>query len=260
MFSCDASINFDNERNMLMRYLIRFSYDGTNFFGYQKQPNKRTVQNEIENVLSHISNSVVSISASGRTDAHVHAINQYAHFDLEMNIGCEGLKKALNSLLPNDIYVREVLEVASDFHARFSVKSKEYVYKINVGEYNPIERNYIYQYNRELNISKMIEAIKFFKGRHNFKSFTKVNAEKDDYEREIYDVNISVFNNIITIYFKGNGFLRYMVRNMVGALIEVGSGKKNPMQIKDILEYQDRTKAGIIAPACGLYLKNVYYE
>lgn len=243
-----------------MRYLIRFSYDGTNFYGYQKQPNKRTVQNEIEQVLSNVSNSKILISASGRTDALVHAINQYAHFDLEMNIGTVGLKKALNSLLPNDIYVSEVLEVSDDFHARFSVKSKEYVYKINVGEYNPIERNYIYQYNRELNVAKMIEAIKYFKGKHNFKSFTKTNMEIDDYDREIYDVDIEKSNNIITIYFKGNGFLRYMVRNMVGSLIEVGSGKKEPIDIKKILEYEDRNKAGIIAPACGLYLKNVYYK
>ena len=242
-----------------MRYLINFSYDGSNFFGYQKQVDKRTVQGELEKVLFKLANKKISVSASGRTDALVHALNQYAHFDLDINITSEKLKKALNSILPSDIYIKKVEEVTCDFHARFNVKAKEYIYKINVDEYNPIERNYIYQYNKELDIEKMRKEIIFFEGVHNFKSFTKSNSEIDDYEREIYETRIDVIDNIVTIYFKGNGFLRYMVRNMVGCLIEVGQGKRDIKDILNILELKDRTKAGMIAPACGLYLMNVYY-
>lgn len=239
---------------------MRFAYDGTNFFGYQKQNDKRTVQDEIEKVLSQISKDSVHINASGRTDALVHAINQYAHFDLKLNISCDNLKKALNSLLPSDIYVREIMNVPLEFHARFNVLKKEYVYKINIGDYDPFSRNYIYQYNKNLDVDKMRLAIQYFKGKHNFKSFVKTDDAIIDYEREIYDIKIEVQNNIILISFIGNGFLRYMVRNMVGTLISVGEGKTNPEEIEKILALQDRTKAKKTAPACGLYLKNVYYN
>ncbi len=242
-----------------MRYLIRFSYDGTNFFGYQKQVNKRTVQGELENVLSRISKTRVLVSASGRTDALVHAINQYAHFDLNIHISCNDLKRALNSLLPNDIYIKSVSNVLDSFHARFDVLKKEYIYKINLGEFDPFSRNYIYQYNQELDIVKMVQAIEYFKGKHNFKSFTKSNNDIVDYEREIYDATIRVENHIMTISFIGNGFLRYMVRNMVGTLISVGEGKTEPDEILEIFKCEDRTKAKKTAPANGLYLKNVYY-
>ena len=243
-----------------MRYLMKFSYDGTNFFGYQKQNDKRTVQGEIERVLNIISNEKISISSSGRTDALVHAVNQYAHFDFETKMSCDQIKRALNSLLTGDIYIKDVKTVSCDFHARFDVKSKEYVYKINIGEYDPLSRNYIYQYNRNLNIEEMKKAIKLFEGLHNFKSFTKCNPNILDYDREIYETKIECVDNIIILTFKGNGFLRYMVRNMVGCLIEIGEGKRKVQDIITILKSEDRTKAGKTAPACGLYLKDVYYE
>ena len=243
-----------------MRYLIRFSYDGSNFFGYQKQVDKRTIQGEIEGVLKQITNKDISVSASGRTDALVHAINQYAHFDLDINISCDNLKKALNSLLPDDIYVKSVENVSESFHARFNVVKKEYIYKINLGEFDPFNRNYVYQYNRGLDVDKMVCAIQYFKGKHNFKSFTKSNNDIVDYEREIYEANVKVSNNILEINFIGNGFLRYMVRNMVGTLISVGEGKTEPDEIPKIFASQDRTMAKKTAPANGLYLKDVYYD
>ncbi len=129
-----------------MRYLMTFSYDGTNFYGYQKQKNKRTVQDEIENVLSKINDKKISISASGRTDAGVHAINQKAHFDSSNEYDTDRLKHSMNKMLPDDIYIKNIKLVNDDFHARFNVTRKKYVYKINVGEYNPLDRNYIYQY------------------------------------------------------------------------------------------------------------------
>ncbi len=247
-----------------MRFLITFSYDGTNYKGYQKQPNERTVQSEIESKLTKLnSGKKVILNASGRTDAHVHALGQTAHFDLEKNMDPKKLKHSLNKLLPNDIYIISIKEVSSEFHARFCVKAKEYIYKINMGEYNPFERNYIYQYNAPLDVCEMERALQYLEGTHNFKSFTKVDEEKETYERTIIKASINTDSknlNQLTLSFLGTGFLRYMVRNMVGTLIEIGEGKYKAEDIISILESMDRTKAGKTAPPEGLYLKNVFYE
>lgn len=242
-----------------MRYLMTFSYDGTSYNGYQKQKNKNTIQNNIEINLSKIFNQNIKISASGRTDAGVHAINQKAHFDIDSEINIDKIKHSLNKMINDDIYIKDIVKVSNDFHARFSVKEKEYIYKINIGEYNPLDRNYIYQYNRNLNIDKMREASSYLIGTHNFKSLTKSNAEKDDYIRTIYSIDFILEEDILTIKFIGTGFLRYMVRNIVGLLIEVGINKRNPKDIESILNALDRQKSGITAPPQGLYLKNVKY-
>ncbi len=243
-----------------MRYLITFSYDGTNFNGYQKQLNKRTIQEEIEKVLTKINNYKVLITASGRTDSKVHAINQKAHFDFDKKIQLEKLKNAMNSLLPDDIYIKRIQKVKKDFHARFDVVAKEYEYKINMGKYNPLERNYVYQYNDKLNINLIKEAIKYLEGTHNFKTFTKTTNEQKNYIRTIIKTEVKLKNNILTISFKGTGFLRYMVRNMIGTLICVGEGKIKPVEIKEMLKKQDRKCAPFTARPEGLYLKNVYYK
>ena len=246
-----------------MRYLMTFSYDGTNFSGYQKQPKERTVQSEIEKVLKQINdNKKVEIHASGRTDAKVHAINQKAHFDLNIEITTDKLRKGINSLLPEDIFVKRIEEVSEDFHARFNALGKEYIYVINMDEYNPLERNYVYQYNKKLDVVEMERAMKYLEGTHNFKSFTKTDEEKDDYIRTISQTNLIRDNkdpNKITLVFLGTGFLRYMVRNIVGTLIEIGEGKRRSEEIITILKEEDRTKAGKTASPEGLYLKNVFY-
>lgn len=246
-----------------MRYFMSFSYDGSKYKGYQKQPNEKTIQSEIESALTKInSNNEVTIHASGRTDAGVHAINQKAHFDLEQIIECNKLKNSLNSLLPDDIYIKGIVNVKDDFHARYNVKAKEYLYIINMGTYNPIEKDYIYQYNKRLDVTEMERALKYLEGKHNFKSFTKCDEEKDDYIRTIVQTNLERDPkniNKITISFLGTGFLRYMVRNMIGMLINIGEGKYKSEDIIKILEAQDRTKAGICAPSCGLYLNDVFY-
>ena len=246
-----------------MRYLITFSYDGTNFSGYQKQPKERTVQSELEKVLKEINdNKKVEVHASGRTDAGVHALNQKAHFDLEIKIEANKLQKGMNSLLPDDIYIKKIEVVQDDFHARFNAIGKEYIYQINMGEYNPLEKNYVYQYNKKLDVIEMERAMKYLEGTHNFKSFTKTDEEKDDYVRMLSQTNIfrdSKDLNKITLVFVGTGFLRYMVRNMVGTLIEIGEGKRKSEDIINILNAQDRTKAGKTANPEGLYLKNVFY-
>ena len=246
-----------------MRYLMTISYDGTNFSGYQKQPKERTVQSELEKALKEISGGKkIEVHSSGRTDRGVHAMAGRVHFDLETKITVEKLNKALNSLLPDDIFVRRVEEVSDNFHARFNAIGKEYVYIINMGEYNPIERNYVYQYNQKLDVVEMERAMKYLEGTHNFKSFTKTDEEKDDYVRTIVQTSLirEVKNvNQITISILGTGFMRYMVRNIVGMLIEIGEGKYKSEEIINILKQKDRTKAGICAPACGLYLRDVYY-
>lgn len=243
-----------------MRYFITFSYDGSMYNGYQKQPNKKTIQGELEKVLFKINgNKAVIVSATGRTDAGVHALNQKAHFDLERNYNIDKLKQSLNKMLPDDIYVKSVQLVEQDFHARFNVKSKEYIYRINIGEYNPLEKNYIYQYNNSLDIIEMERALKYLEGTHNFKSFTKSNVEREDYTRTIIQTNIIKNDNEIVVYLKGTGFLRYMVRNIVGFLIEIGEGNRKSEDILEVLNALDRTKAGKTAPPNGLYLNDVFY-
>ena len=242
---------------------MTFSYDGTNFYGYQKQPKQRTVQKVIEDALKQINGGrEVTICASGRTDAGVHALSQKAHFDLDKKMPCDRLIKGLNSLLPEDVYIKKIEEIDDNFHARYNVIGKEYIYIINIGEYNPIERNYVYQYNNKLDLNEMERALKFFEGEHNFKSFTKVNDEIIDYVRTISMTSLTRDNkdmNKIIISFVGTGFMRYMVRNMIGLLIEVGEGKRKAEDVIKILDQEDRTMAGKTAPACGLYLKNVFY-
>ena len=246
-----------------MKYFMTYAYDGTNFYGYQKQPGKRTIQGEIEKVLKQINDGkTVSISSSGRTDAGVHALNQRAHFVLDINISPDRLIRGMNSLLSSDIYVKNIDIVDDEFHARFNAIGKEYIYKINMGEYDPLERNYVHQYCRRLDIVSMERGIKYLEGTHNFKSFVKADDEVEDYVRKISQATIVRDNrdvNKIIITFVGTGFLRYMVRNMVGLLIEIGEGKRKPEDIMDILKQEDRKFAGKTAPACGLYLRNVFY-
>lgn len=246
-----------------MKYFMTYSYDGTNFSGYQKQPKKRTIQKEIEDVLKQINDGKsVSISSSGRTDAGVHALNQKAHFELDIKITPDRLIRGMNSLLPLDIYVKNIEMVDDDFHARFNAIGKEYIYKINMGEYNTIERNYVCQYCKKLDVVAMERGIKYLEGTHNFKSFVKTDEEIQDYVRTISQAFITRDSkdlNKLVITFVGTGFLRYMVRNMVGLLIEIGEGKKKPEDIIDIFKQEDRRFAGKTAPACGLYLRNVFY-
>lgn len=243
-----------------MRYLIKFSYDGTNYSGFQKQKGLNTIEEKLEEALTKINNGKkTTITATGRTDKGVHALCQYGHTDIDVNITEKKLKRAMNSNLPDDIHVIDVKEVDKDFHARYNVKEKEYKYYINIGEYNPLERNYVYQYNYNLNIDNMKEAIKYFEGEHDFRSFVTDNKEKENCVRTITYTNIEQKDNTITITFKGNGFLRYQVRNMVGLLIKIGENKISPDSVEKIIESKDRTKASKTAPAEGLYLTKVIY-
>lgn len=244
-----------------MRFLIKFSYDGTAYNGFQTQPGLSTVQEKLEYALEKINNGQkTNIVATGRTDKGVHALSQYAHADLSIDITEHKLKRALNSNLPDDIYVIETKKVEQNFHARYNVINKTYRYYINTGEYNPIERNHVFQYNYNLNIEEMKKAIEIFKGTHDFRAFVTDNKEKENCIRTITEAVIEQSNEKIVITFKGNGFLRYQVRNMVGILIAVGENKKSPEDVEKILESKDRTIFGKTAPAEGLYLVDVEYK
>lgn len=243
-----------------MRVLITFSYDGSYFKGYATQKHQNTIQDKIENSLFKISNKHIKIHASGRTDTNVHALNQTAHFDIDMNITLDSLKKALNGYLKPHIYIKKIKKVNTDFHARFNVLKKEYHYIINLGEYNPLLVNYEYQLNKEIDIEKIKKATKYLIGTHNFKSFTTNDNIQASYIRTIYDIKIKHSKNKLMITFVGDGFMRYQIRNMVGTLIEVGLLKKEPEDIKKIIKSENRIYAGKNILGNGLYLVRVYYK
>ena len=244
-----------------MRYLIDFSYSGANFNGYQKQPKLRTVQETIEKVLTSINNSKeVTIYSSGRTDALVNALCQMAHIDLDYDLPLYKIKSALNSYLPDDIYINEVKKVDNNFHARYNVKSKTYEYKINQGVFNPLLRTLVYQYGKPLNIRKIRDALPYLEGTHDYTTFTCSEDKKENKVRTIFSIDLKVNNDIITITFTGTGFLKYQVRNMVGLLIKIGEEKELASNIPLLLEKKDRRVIGQTAPACGLTLVNVEYK
>lgn len=245
----------------LMRYLMTFSYDGTLFNGYQKQGCLRTIEGCLEEALTFINQKhYTNVISSGRTDKKVHALRQKAHFDLNITISDYKLKCALNSNLPEDIHVIEVKKVSDEFHARYMAKKKVYKYYLNMGEYNPQERNYVYQYCKKLDVSSIEEAIKDFIGVHNFKSFTPTKDVRNNYVREIYDAKIEVIDKKIVFTFIGTGFIKYQVRNMVGYLIKIGEGVKDVHSIPDVLKSENRQTASITAHPEGLYLVDVFYE
>jgi len=240
-----------------MRYLARVSYDGSKFYGFQKLNNKKSVQEELEKILSKINKSVVLIKGAGRTDRGVHAFGQCISFDLNINITPERLKKAMNSLLDKGIYVTEVSEVNPDFHARFDCQEKTYQYVINMGEYDPIDNDYIYNYNHKLNIKAMKKGAKYLIGKHSYKAF--VSGYRDNYNSIISSIRFKKKKDILVITFKGKSFYRYMIRNMVGTLMLVGEEKGEPEIIKDMLDKNKKLANYMTVPASGLYLVEIKY-
>lgn len=237
-----------------MRYLIEMSYDGSKFYGFQRQNNLRSVQSDIEHALSTYFNKDIQIKGAGRTDRGVHANGQRAHFDIDSDINVKLLKKYLNSNL-SDIKIKELEHVSDDVHSRFSVKRKHYSYKIS---FDNKDYGSLYKfYQKKLDIKLMKEASKQFIGVHNFQNF--VSGTRDNYECIIYKIKfVKRFNNL-TIHFYGKSFYRYMVRNMVGALTDVGKGKASMKDIKKLLTSPKTDKVLSTAPAEGLTLVNIYY-
>ena len=249
-----------------MNICLVFSYNGIKFFGYQKQPNKRTVQEEIESCLSRLFNEEIKIYASGRTDAKVHAIRQYANFFIDeekLKFDLENLKYRLNKMLPNDIYVHQVLKKDLEFNARFAAILKIYEYKFTFKNNHDVFKNgLIAEINEanELDINLLNEVKQLFIGTHSFKNFTSKVEDKNDFVRTIYDIDFKDNgDNTYSLIFKGNGFMMYQVRMMCANIIMTAIGKINIEEVKELLKKKERTITNYCYPPEGLYLVDVKY-
>jgi len=240
-----------------MKYLMSISYDGTNFYGFERQKNKRTIQGEIERVLTIINKKNVEIKGAGRTDRGVHAYDQKAHFNLDQSVPIDRLLKAINSRLPDDIRINYIKEVDDKFHARFDCISKTYKYYINTNEYDIMKNNYLYNYNKQLDIKSMKEAANLLLGAHNYQAY--VSGERLNYDSIIDSIDISNKDGILEFTFIGKSFYRYMVRNLMGALLLVGENKIEPKCVKEMLDKKENIYHYKTVPACGLYLMKVEY-
>ena len=240
---------------------ITIEYDGKDFSGWQKQPNKLNIQGEIERAIEEITGEKVDLIASGRTDAGVHALAQVANFKIEKDIPIEKIPYALNSKLKKSIRVKSAEEVDEKFHSRYTCKRKTYRYVINNSvQGTAIYRNLQYHFPEKLDEEKMNKGIKYLIGEHDFKSFKASGTSSKSSVRTIYDAKVTREGDIVTIEHTGNGFIYNMVRIISGTLIDVGIGKTKPEEVKEILEAKDRLKAGKTLPPTGLYLLNVKYE
>jgi tRNA pseudouridine38-40 synthase len=245
------------------------AYDGTYFHGWQRQPQAPTVQEELEARIEKITGVRATLQGSGRTDAGVHAAGQVANFRTECPIPCESLVKALNDVLPVAIRVRKAEDVPATFHARYSAKAKTYRYRILQSAIcMPFLARYVYHHPYPLEVRRMARAATTLDGRHDFTSFAGSDParkgkelQKDSNVREVFHSRIKVRkqSQMMVYEIRGSGFLHHMVRNIVGTLLEVGSGKLAPEDIPGILEARDRARAGATAPASGLWLVKVEY-
>ena len=231
-----------------------------NSIGWQKQPNKLNIQGEIERAIEEITGESIDLIASGRTDAGVHSLGQTANFKTESKIPIEKIPIAINSKLKQSIIIKSAEEVDERFHSRYNVKSKKYRYTINNSKYgSAIYRNVEYHFPIKLNIENMQKAAKYFEGEHDFKAFKASGTSSKSSVRKIYKAEVIKNEDRIYIELTGNGFLYNMVRIISGTLLDVGSGKIAPEEIKNIIETKDRKLAGKTLPPQGLCLVEVNY-
>ena len=239
---------------------LTIEYDGRDFNGWQKQPDKLNIQGTIENAIKAIIGEEVELNASGRTDAGVHAYGQVANFKTNSNLPIEKFSVAINSKLKKSIIIKSAEEVDERFHSRLTCKRKTYRYVIN-NSYagTAIYRNLEYHISTKLDVEKMKQAVKYFEGEHDFKAFKASGTSSKSSVRTIYNGEVYEKDEKIYIELTGNGFLCNMVRIIAGTLVEVGIGKILPEQIPQIIEEGKRENAGKTLPAHGLYLLNVEY-
>ncbi|MGY0694048.1 tRNA pseudouridine(38-40) synthase TruA [Virgibacillus sp. FSP13] len=238
------------------------SYDGSNFSGFQIQPKKRTVHGELEKALQKMHKGEhIRIQASGRTDTGVHAKGQTIHFETPFIIPEVNWKRALNTLLPGDLYVNDVEKVSAVFHARYDVIEKEYRYYVwNEKETDVFKRNYAYQFPYTLDIKAIQEACSYLEGEHDFTTFSSAKATtKGSKVRTLYQISCEKRGSEIEFIFRGSGFLYNMVRITVGVLLDIGQGRRSPSDIPYLIEQRDRRLVGETIPAQGLYLWRVRY-
>ncbi|MBQ1322302.1 MAG: tRNA pseudouridine(38-40) synthase TruA [Erysipelotrichaceae bacterium] len=243
-----------------MRYKVILAYDGRNYAGFQSQKNATAIQDIVEGAIERVFSEKIRIIMSSRTDAGVHAYGQVFHFDTDKEKDEGKLKFSLNSLLPDDIHVVEVKKVSRDFHARYSVKKKTYEYLINLGEYDVFLKGRAFQCFYKLDVDLMKEGAKLFLGEHDFSSFnTSSLKEYPNQVRNITEFSITRKKDILKIRVTSSGFLRNMVRIMVGTLIDLGRGKKSLDDIKDMLEHPCKSTRRYNADPNGLYLVKIFY-
>lgn len=243
-----------------MNYRITLAYDGTDYCGWQIQPGQPTIQGLLQAALERLEGAPVTTFAAGRTDAGVHAEGQVVSFRLTKEWSGANLRKALNGNLPPDIRVLETSVVANDFHARFDARSKTYRYRIFVAEImNPFWVRYAWHYPYALNSTRLVEDAQALVGTHDFTAFTVANCETKTRVRTVTEASVEHEADLLTLYFSGEGFLRYQVRTMVGALVEANRGRLKAGSIAELIERRDRALIGAPAPAQGLTLLKVEY-
>ena len=243
-----------------MRILLKISYLGTNYHGWQVQPNGITVQETVQNALESVYKFRPALTGCSRTDAGVHAVEFYCHYDSNIFIPESGIISALNSVLPDDIAVLDCKFVSDDFHARYSAKGKNYIYKIyNSVSPNPFESDRCWHISRTLNIEGMNRFASDLVGTHDFIGFSSSGRTVEDTVRTISECSVFKNGNIVEVSVTADGFLYNMVRIIVGTLIDVSDGKISPESANEIIASKRRDKAGITAPAKGLFLNKVIY-
>ena len=244
----------------MKRIMLRVAYDGTDFSGWQVQNEMRTVEGELNKAISELTGETIEVIGASRTDSGVHSKGNVAVFDTESTIPAEKFMYAVNSLLPEDVTVTGSKEVDGDFHPRHCKSIKTYEYRIYTSRINnPLKRRYAYRFPTELDVEKMDEAAKYLIGEHDFKSFCCVRTQAETTVREIYSADVFRDDEDIVIRVMGAGFLYNMVRIIAGSLTDVGSGKYEPVHIKEVLEGTDRTLAGPTAEPQGLTLMNIEF-
>ncbi|WP_411843292.1 tRNA pseudouridine(38-40) synthase TruA [Salinicoccus sp. HZC-1] len=242
-----------------MRYLVKVSYNGNKFYGFQYQKNARTVQDEIERVLNRMHKEFVRIHPAGRTDAGVHAVEQYFHFDSGIDIPADKWKFAMNSGLPADILVREVQRISDDYHVRFHSSGKAYRYRIYQGkDRDPFQNGLKVHYPYPLDEQKMRDAMQYFTGTHDFTSFSSAKTAIENKVRHIYRFDLIKTEDGYDFVIIGSGFLYNMVRILVAYVLEVGQGRWDGARTPEILKAKDRKRVPKTAPAEGLYLERVF--
>ena len=242
-----------------MKILAKVEYLGTSYHGWQKQPNASSVQEEIEKVLSQILNVETSITGSGRTDAGVHAKGQYFHFEINKEVDLDKLLYASNMLLPNDIHIISFNEVDNDFHARFQAKKKHYRYLINTGDKNPFIYGRTLFYPYPFDITRFIECLDRFEGTHNYQDFTSKEEDEDNFIRTIYSIKVTQEADDVSIDLIGDGFMLYMIRDIIGTSLAIASGKEDISYIDRHLDSVNREIVSYKAGSEGLYLIDVIY-
>lgn len=249
------------------RYAIKVQYDGTNYVGYQVQPNGRSIQEEIEKALgkmAKLSNteSILTVG-SGRTDSGVHALGQVIHFDYPSEIPAFNLKMAMNSILDDAIRVVDAVQVPSDFHARYHAIAKEYLYRVDIQRFpDPFKRHYTTHHPYRFELDSIQSALSDLIGEHDFTSFCSTKTDKQDKIREIYEATAWIDEQQQELVFRiyGNGFLYNMIRIIVGTALQIGNGLRPQQDMQRLLKVKDRQQAGPTAPPQGLYLHRVEYE